>query len=282
MESGPFRIMPGKLSVSRSFGDVEAKLEALGGNNKVLLATPEIKSFKITTNADFIFLGCDGIFDSLSNIDVIQSIWSMTSDNALGTDIHEQAGKCADIIIRNCIALGAIDNITCILICFENFKKNLFETKHENTIRAKHFENIKNSLKFITDYHIKDKEDELDNSMYIRFNHFHSNSNSNSNLHISYNSSSNFNSPQHSNTKFDKNYALQNYISNSLSTKNNLNSTSTQRIQKKLSINKFSRLNNKTNKHAISHDQSDNPENYLPYLSFICNNTSKNGLLKKN
>jgi protein phosphatase 2C family protein 2/3 len=44
---GPFRINPGKLSVSRSFGDIEAKLEKYGGNPKVLIAKPEITSFEI-------------------------------------------------------------------------------------------------------------------------------------------------------------------------------------------------------------------------------------------
>lgn len=42
---GPFRISPGKLSVSRSFGDIEAKYEKYGGNPKVLIAKPEITYF---------------------------------------------------------------------------------------------------------------------------------------------------------------------------------------------------------------------------------------------
>lgn len=65
------RVLPGRLSVSRTFGDVEAKVEKYGGNEKVVIATPEIKSFKITSEYDFIVLGCDGIFDKLSNKDAI-------------------------------------------------------------------------------------------------------------------------------------------------------------------------------------------------------------------
>lgn len=37
---GPPRILPGKLSVSRCFGDIEAKKERYGGNEKVLIADP--------------------------------------------------------------------------------------------------------------------------------------------------------------------------------------------------------------------------------------------------
>ena len=65
------RVYPGRLSVSRSFGDVEAKLEKFGGNPNVLIATPEIKAFKIKKEHDCVLLGCDGIFDRLSNKECI-------------------------------------------------------------------------------------------------------------------------------------------------------------------------------------------------------------------
>jgi len=41
----------------------------------VLIATPEIKSFKIKSEYDFIAIGCDGIFDKLSSKEVIKYIW---------------------------------------------------------------------------------------------------------------------------------------------------------------------------------------------------------------
>ena len=40
---GPFRVFPGRLSVSRTFGDIEAKLEKFGGNPNVVISKPEIK-----------------------------------------------------------------------------------------------------------------------------------------------------------------------------------------------------------------------------------------------
>ena len=68
----PWRIFPGRLSVkfnikkiyikikkkvSRAFGDIEAKLPELGGNPKVLLSTPQIISFKLKEESDFIVMG---------------------------------------------------------------------------------------------------------------------------------------------------------------------------------------------------------------------------------
>jgi len=61
-------VFPGRLSVSRTFGDIEAKLEKFGGNPKVIVCEPEIKVHKIhEENDDFFLLGCDGIFDRMNN-----------------------------------------------------------------------------------------------------------------------------------------------------------------------------------------------------------------------
>jgi protein phosphatase 2C family protein 2/3 len=40
---GPVRVFPGRLSVSRTFGDIEAKLEKFKGLPNVVIATPEVK-----------------------------------------------------------------------------------------------------------------------------------------------------------------------------------------------------------------------------------------------
>ena len=87
---GPHRVFPGRLSVSRTFGDIEAKRLKYGGNPKVVIATPDIKCLKIEDNYDFIVLGCDGIFDKLDNLQVIQAAWeaSKTKFKHRGQMIH--------------------------------------------------------------------------------------------------------------------------------------------------------------------------------------------------
>ena len=65
---GPFRIEPGKLSVSRSFGDIEAKLPKYDGNPKVLIAKPQITYFEINSEEhDFVMVCSDGVYDRLEN-----------------------------------------------------------------------------------------------------------------------------------------------------------------------------------------------------------------------
>jgi serine/threonine protein phosphatase PrpC len=64
---GPHRVFPGRLSVSRTFGDIEAKYPKYGGNPMCVIPTPDIKCFKIRNNYDFIILACDGVFEKHSN-----------------------------------------------------------------------------------------------------------------------------------------------------------------------------------------------------------------------
>ncbi len=72
---GPHRVFPGRLSVSRTFGDMEAKNVKYEGNPNVVIAEPDIRSFQIRNNHDYIFIGCDGIFDKLNNKDIVHLIW---------------------------------------------------------------------------------------------------------------------------------------------------------------------------------------------------------------
>jgi protein phosphatase PTC2/3 len=68
-------VFPGRLSVCRTFGDIEAKLPKILGNPKVVIPDPDISSFKIDQNHDFIAIGCDGIFDKMDDKDVVHTIW---------------------------------------------------------------------------------------------------------------------------------------------------------------------------------------------------------------
>jgi hypothetical protein len=95
-------------------------------------------------------IGCDGIFDRLNNCDVLHSIWSMCNENYLGKDINEHCGKIADIIIRNCLASNANDNLTCIFVCFENFKNILFDKNNNNNIGNPNINMILANLRNIT------------------------------------------------------------------------------------------------------------------------------------
>ena len=56
---GPQRVMPGKLSVARTIGDIFAKDPRWGGNPKVVIPTPDIYLLTIKQDDDFIILGSE-------------------------------------------------------------------------------------------------------------------------------------------------------------------------------------------------------------------------------
>ncbi|CAG9335687.1 unnamed protein product [Blepharisma stoltei] len=120
-----YRVSPGRLSVSRTIGDIDAKDPAYGGNPYVLSAIPEVKSFKIKKGHDFIMMGCDGIFDVMSSKDVVSAAWN----NSLVFD-DLTASFCrngVEAIITQSMRRASSDNLTAIIISFS----------HENHYRAK-------------------------------------------------------------------------------------------------------------------------------------------------
>jgi len=117
---GPYRVLPGRLSVisiqvSRTFGDTEAKLAKFGGNPNVIIAVPEIKSFRVTPDHDFILLASDGIYDKLSNKEIIQGSW-----NALkavpSADVHQLSGLAVEAVMRLAFVRRSLDNVTVVMI----------------------------------------------------------------------------------------------------------------------------------------------------------------------
>ena len=55
---GPWRILPGHLSISRCFGDFEAKTNSFGQQTEVLIANPVLTSIS-QDDVDFFVIGCD-------------------------------------------------------------------------------------------------------------------------------------------------------------------------------------------------------------------------------
>ena len=63
------------LAVSRSIGDIKAKDTSFIGIHDEMISTPDIYIIDISSNIDFIIMGYDGIYDNLSNFDIIHSAW---------------------------------------------------------------------------------------------------------------------------------------------------------------------------------------------------------------
>lgn len=150
MLSGPSRVFPGRLSVSRTFGDIEAKIIKFGGLPHVLTAIPDIFSFKIEDNIDFIVLGCDGIYDLFKNEELCNAVYMSMPDKREMT-IHSFCGKAVDMIMKTSLSRNSLDNITTVLIAFNNLEQTLKSTNEKEKIEeGDHFqkESIKTNSNF--------------------------------------------------------------------------------------------------------------------------------------
>ena len=118
----PLRVSPGKLSVSRTIGDIEAKDPKFGGNPNVIISIPEIKNFDNNDKNDFIPIFCDGVYEKLKNQDIIDCIWKEIKTKKF-EDIHNMAGFTIEKLINKCMSQGSTDNLTVIMVCLKNYEK---------------------------------------------------------------------------------------------------------------------------------------------------------------
>ena len=117
----PWRVLPGRLSVSRTFGDVEAKNEKLGGMKNVVVALPDITEIELDEDFNFMVLGCDGIFDVLSNEEILECVKIVLKEKKEINDLNnvnisELCGYIADMIIKSSLAKDSYDNVSCIVV----------------------------------------------------------------------------------------------------------------------------------------------------------------------
>jgi protein phosphatase 2C family protein 2/3 len=138
---GPYRVFPGRLSVSRTIGDAEGKLPILGGNPKVIIPKPDIFKFNLSENdIDYFILGCDGIFDQLSSSDVFKcaSLIFEKNKKIKNADMHSTCGEIVDLILKASMIRQSYDNVTCLIICFKDLLNilNKNENYPTNNIRA--------------------------------------------------------------------------------------------------------------------------------------------------
>ena len=118
----PWRVLPGRLSVSRTFGDIEAKETKFGGIPGVVLALPDINEIELDDDFNFMVIGCDGIFDVLSNDEILECIKIVLKEKNVQEikedDVHQLCGDFAAMIVKGAIAKDSSDNVSCIVVAF--------------------------------------------------------------------------------------------------------------------------------------------------------------------
>ena len=85
----------------------------------MVVATPDIVEYQLNDQYNFIVIGCDGIFDVLSNLEILECIQIVLKLNRnKRKKINELCGDFAAMIIKSALAKESFDNISCIVIVF--------------------------------------------------------------------------------------------------------------------------------------------------------------------
>ena len=131
---GPYRVVPGRLSVSRTIGDGGAKEEKKG----VIIARPDVHEWNLKENdVDFVVMACDGVFDQMSSKEAVDCVWMVF--NKGNEDVHDKCGKAVDLIMKGAMARKSLDNVTCIVIALKNVGNSadfVYDSKDEEVRKA--------------------------------------------------------------------------------------------------------------------------------------------------
>lgn len=122
----------GNLNLTRALGDLKHKQkEAFTPEEQAITANPDTFEYDIPEDVDFVFMGCDGVWERKSNEEMVAWIYErmkQTQDlKEICADLlqkeclspnHQETGKYLSINNDMCIAGLGCDNMTCILIVF--------------------------------------------------------------------------------------------------------------------------------------------------------------------
>ena len=93
----------------------------MGGIPGCVSPDPEITTFMVNKQTDYVFLACDGVFDVLSNNDVNQIIWET---------IHNYKDTC----VRKGVQITAKQKEDCLQECVNNVLKMAMIEKSEDNV----------------------------------------------------------------------------------------------------------------------------------------------------
>ena len=109
----------GNLNLTRGFGDLEYKQNKnLGPEEQMITANPDIEVEDLTKEVDFIIIGCDGIWDCLTNqeaCDFVAKKLKENKDGKVSVIIEEMMDNIVAKDLYNESGVGC-DNMTCIVI----------------------------------------------------------------------------------------------------------------------------------------------------------------------
>nr|XP_043639580.1 probable protein phosphatase 2C 2 [Erigeron canadensis] len=102
----------GELAVTRALGDWHMKKSS--PNSSPLIAEPEVKQMMLSEDDEFMIIGCDGIWDVMSNQEAVALVQRQLRQ-------HNDPQRSAKELIDHALRLHTSDNLTAIVVCFSSY-----------------------------------------------------------------------------------------------------------------------------------------------------------------
>eukprot|EP00802_Teleaulax_amphioxeia_P016680 Tamp_16804.p1 GENE.Tamp_16804~~Tamp_16804.p1 ORF type:complete len:408 (-),score=90.36 Tamp_16804:212-1372(-) len=115
-QNGHFRVN-GNLNLSRSIGDLKYKTNtSLPAAQQVITAEPDVMKVALTPDDDFLVCACDGVWDVMSNQEIVEFV-------RMRMKTEKKLSKICEDILNHCLAddpkqtqgIGG-DNMTCVIV----------------------------------------------------------------------------------------------------------------------------------------------------------------------
>jgi len=110
-----------RLRMSRSFGDFCLKQNiALPVEQQAIIAVPEVEIHLRHNRDAFLVIACDGVWDVISNQEVVDYIGDQLGYTAYGGPVGgvstAKAAHACDALLQLCLEKGTVDNISVVLV----------------------------------------------------------------------------------------------------------------------------------------------------------------------
>ena len=115
------RVEPGSLAISRSIGDIDIKVY------KTVIPDPDVRSFRLKAEYDFIVMASDGIYDKLCDREVADSAWNAIKKYR---NVHEKVVGTVEDIMKASFLKKTEDNVTVIFLALKGIKADLNEKSY--------------------------------------------------------------------------------------------------------------------------------------------------------
>lgn len=118
----------GHLNLTRALGDLKfKKKEDLTAEQHAVTANPDVYTYDLTSDCDFIIMGCDGCWETKSNEEMVA--WVYEKLNASTDRSEERIKEIVSALLNELVSPNhqqtqgvGCDNMTCLLIVFKREK----------------------------------------------------------------------------------------------------------------------------------------------------------------